>query len=78
VNIYRLFRGFFFLFFHIEDKSAIEGFEDEGASYYGPTNALVCIKTLIQTSHTKTFKITSTCFDHQMMIIIIRELSDPG
>jgi hypothetical protein len=44
--------------------------------YNGPTNALVCIKTLIQISHTKTFKITPTCFDHQM--IIIRELSDPG
>jgi hypothetical protein len=27
-------------------------------------------------SHIKTFKITATCFDHQM--IIIRELSDPG
>jgi hypothetical protein len=44
--------------------------------YNGPTNALVCIKTLIQMSRTKTFKITPTCFDHQ--IIIIRELSDPG
>jgi hypothetical protein len=44
--------------------------------YNGPTNALVCIKTLIQISHTKTFKITPTCFDHQM--IIIRELFDPG
>jgi hypothetical protein len=44
--------------------------------YNGPTNALVCIKTLFQMSHTKTFKITPTCFDHQMMII--RELSDPG
>jgi hypothetical protein len=44
--------------------------------YNGPTNALVCIKTLIQMSHTKTFKITPTCFDNQM--IIIRELSDPG
>jgi hypothetical protein len=44
--------------------------------YNGPTNALVCIKTLIQMSNTKTFKITPTCFDHQM--IIIRELSDPG
>jgi hypothetical protein len=42
----------------------------------GPNNALVCIKTLIQMSHIKTFKITPTCFDHQM--IIIRELSDPG
>jgi predicted O-linked N-acetylglucosamine transferase (SPINDLY family) len=38
----------------------------------GPTNALVCNKTLIQMSHTKTFKITPTCFDQQM--IIIREL----
>jgi hypothetical protein len=44
--------------------------------YNGPTNALVCNKTLIQMSHTKTFKITPTCFDHQM--IIIREPSDPG
>jgi predicted O-linked N-acetylglucosamine transferase (SPINDLY family) len=44
--------------------------------YEGPTNALVFIKTLIQMSHSKTFKITPTCFDHQM--IIIRELSDPG
>jgi predicted O-linked N-acetylglucosamine transferase (SPINDLY family) len=42
----------------------------------GPTNALACIKTLIQMSQTKTFKITPTCFDHQM--IIIKELSDPG
>jgi hypothetical protein len=33
---------------------------------------LFVIKTLIQLSHTKTFKITPTCFDHQM--IIIREL----
>jgi hypothetical protein len=44
--------------------------------YKDQTNALVCIKTLIQMSHTKTFKITPTCFDLQM--IIIRELSDPG
>jgi hypothetical protein len=44
--------------------------------YNGPTNELVCNKTLIQMSHTKTFKITPSCFDHQM--IIIRELSDPG
>jgi hypothetical protein len=44
--------------------------------YIGPTNALVCNKTLIQVSHTKTFKITPTCFDHQM--IIIRWLFDPG
>jgi predicted O-linked N-acetylglucosamine transferase (SPINDLY family) len=42
----------------------------------GPTNALVCNEILIQMSQTKTFKITPTCFDHQM--IIIRELSDPG
>jgi hypothetical protein len=35
--------------------------------YNGPTNALVCNKTLIQMSHTKTFKITPTCFDHLMM-----------
>jgi hypothetical protein len=41
-----------------------------------PTNALVCNKTLIQMSHTKTIKITPTFFDHQM--IIIRELFDPG
>jgi hypothetical protein len=44
--------------------------------YNGPTNALVCNKTLIQMPHTKTYKITPTCFDHQM--IIIRELFDPG
>jgi hypothetical protein len=44
--------------------------------YNGPNNALVCIKTLIQISHTETFKITPKCFDHQM--IITRELSDPG
>jgi hypothetical protein len=43
---------------------------------YGQTNALVCNKTLIQTSHIKTLKITPTCFDHQL--IIIRELFDPG
>jgi hypothetical protein len=47
-----------------------------GILYKGTTNALVCIKTLIQMSHTETFQITPTCFDHQM--IIIRELSDPG
>jgi hypothetical protein len=44
--------------------------------YNGPTNALACNKTLIQMSHTKTLKITPTCFDHQT--IIIRELFDPG
>jgi hypothetical protein len=44
--------------------------------YNGPTNALVCIKTLIRISQTKTFKITPKRFDHHMMII--RELSDPG
>jgi hypothetical protein len=44
--------------------------------YNGPTNALVCNKTLIQMSHIKTLKITPTCFDHQM--IIISELFDPG
>jgi hypothetical protein len=44
--------------------------------YNGPTNALVCNKTLIQMSHIKTLKITLTCFDHQL--IIIRELCDPG
>jgi hypothetical protein len=32
--------------------------------YNGPTNAFVCNKTLIQMSHTKTFKITPTCFYH--------------
>jgi hypothetical protein len=36
--------------------------------YNGPTNALVCNKTLIQMSYTKTLKITPTCFDHQMII----------
>jgi hypothetical protein len=44
--------------------------------YNGPTNALVCNKTLIQMSHTKTFKITPTFFDYQM--IIIREFFGPG
>jgi hypothetical protein len=38
----------------------------------GPTNAVVCNKTLIQMSYIKTLKITPTCLDHQMMII--REL----
>jgi hypothetical protein len=42
----------------------------------GPTNALVCNKTLIEMSHTKKLKTTPTYFDHQM--IIIRELFDPG
>jgi hypothetical protein len=37
--------------------------------YNGPTNALVCNKTLIQMSHIKTLKITPTCFDHQLIII---------
>jgi hypothetical protein len=36
------------------------------AIFNDPTNALVCNKTLIQMSHTKTFKITP-CFDHQMI-----------
>jgi hypothetical protein len=49
---------------------------NEDRLYKCPTNALVCIKTQIQMSHNKTFKITPTYFDHQM--IIIRELSDPG
>jgi hypothetical protein len=44
--------------------------------YNGPTNALVCIKTSIQMSHIKTFKIIPTCSEHQM--IVIRELFDPG
>jgi hypothetical protein len=39
---------------------------------FGPTNAFVCNKTLIQMSHIKTLKITPSCFDHQL--IIIREL----
>jgi hypothetical protein len=34
----------------------------------GPTNALVCNKTLIQMSHIKTLKISPTCFDHQLII----------
>jgi hypothetical protein len=38
----------------------------------GPTNAVLCNKTLTQMSHIKTLKITPTCFDHQ--VIIIREL----
>jgi hypothetical protein len=42
----------------------------------GPTNALVCNKTLIQMSHIKTFKITPTFFINPL--IIIRELFDPG
>jgi hypothetical protein len=44
--------------------------------YKGRTNALICNKTLIQMSQTKTLKITPTCFHHQM--IIMRELFDPG
>jgi hypothetical protein len=35
-----------------------------------PTNALVCNKTLIQMSHIKTLKITPTCFDYQLIIIM--------
>jgi hypothetical protein len=42
----------------------------------GPTNALVCNKTLIQMSHIKTLKITPTCFYHHL--INIRELFDPS
>jgi hypothetical protein len=50
---------------------------DESVTIYNcPANAIVCIKTLIQMSRTKSFKITPTCFDHQL--IIIRELFDPG
>jgi hypothetical protein len=56
-----------FLLFHCAFQFAI---------YNGPTNALVCNKTLIQMSHFKILKITPTCFDLQM--IIIRELFDPG
>jgi hypothetical protein len=48
----------------------------ESAICNGPTNALVCNKTLIQMSHIKTLKITPTHLDHQ--IIIIRELFDLG
>jgi hypothetical protein len=44
--------------------------------YNGPTNALVCNKTLIKMSHTKTLKIAPACLDQQM--IIITELFDPG
>jgi hypothetical protein len=40
--------------------------------WFGPTNALVCNKTLIRMSHIKTLKTTPTCFNHQL--IIIREL----
>jgi hypothetical protein len=47
-----------------------------GTMCNGPTNALVCNKTLIQMSHIKTLKITPTCFDHQL--INIRELFDPS
>jgi hypothetical protein len=39
----------------------------KASMYNGPTNALVRNKTLIQMSHTKTLKITPTCFDHQMI-----------
>jgi hypothetical protein len=44
--------------------------------YNVPINELVCNKTLIKMSHTKTLKITPTDFDHQM--IIITEIFDPG
>jgi hypothetical protein len=44
--------------------------------YNSPTNALFCNKTLIQMSHTKTLKITPTCFDYQL--IIVREIFYPG
>jgi hypothetical protein len=44
--------------------------------YNGPTNALVCNKTLIQMSHTKTLKIISDMFrssdDHHQGVF------DPG
>jgi hypothetical protein len=59
---------YFGIFFHLNGL--------RGAIHNGLTNALVCNKTLIQMSHTKTLKITPTCFDHQM--IIIRELFDPS
>jgi hypothetical protein len=42
----------------------------------GPTNALVCNKTLIQMSQIKTLKITPTCFNYQL--ITISELFDPS
>jgi hypothetical protein len=42
----------------------------------GPTDALVCNKTLIQMSRIKTLKITPTRFDYQL--IIVREFFDPG
>jgi hypothetical protein len=44
--------------------------------YNGPTNGLVCNKTLIQMSRIKTLKIPPPCFDHQL--IILRKLFDSG
>jgi hypothetical protein len=41
----------------------------------GPTNALVCNKTLIQMSHIKTLKITPTCFDHQGAYFILVKIT---
>jgi hypothetical protein len=37
----------------------------------GPTNALVCNRTLIQISHIKTLKITPTYFDHHQGAYLI-------
>jgi hypothetical protein len=60
---------------HLEDISLFHR-AFQFTIYNGPTNALVCSKTLIQMSQTKTLKITPTCFDHQ--IITITVLFDPG
>jgi hypothetical protein len=70
------FNGYFevYLFFKLKIKYFVKNNRESLCN--GPTNALVCNKTLIQMSHIKTFKITPTRFDHQM--IIIRELFDPG
>jgi hypothetical protein len=37
----------------------------------GPTNALVCNKTIIQMPHIKTLKISPTRFDHQGAYLIL-------
>jgi hypothetical protein len=57
----------------VEGRTEVMEDEEEDVNNYwmtiynGPTNALDCNKTLIQLSQTETFKITPTCFDHQMI-----------
>jgi hypothetical protein len=49
--------------------------EPRATIYNGPTNSLVCIKTLIQMSHIKTFKITPSSYCFVMSIPLCLSVS---